>query len=120
MKRLLFAALLLFAAAARAQQGAPELQFDSVPDFFKLPAGMNFGEVPGVAVNSKGRIFVFTRSNSANGPAYGASAAQLLEFGPKGEYIREIGKGCMDGRRRTRCASTKTTTSGRSIKALIW
>ena len=44
---------------------APEIPFDSVPDFFKLPDGMNFGEVPGVAVNSKGHIFVFTRSNSA-------------------------------------------------------
>jgi hypothetical protein len=71
---------------------APEIPFDSVPDFFKLPADMNFGEVPGVAVNSKGHIFVFTRSNSAYGPAYGATAAQLLEFGPKGEYIREVGK----------------------------
>src|SRR5215475_7877161 len=71
---------------------APEIPFDSVPDFFKLPEGMNFGEVPGVAVNSKGHIFVFTRSNSAYGPAYGATAAQLLEFGPKGEFVREIGK----------------------------
>ena len=54
---------------------------------------MNFGEVPGVAVNSKGHVFVFTRSNSAGGPAYAPTAAQLLEFGPKGEFIREIGKG---------------------------
>ena len=36
---------------------------------------------------------MFTRSNSANGPAYGAAAAQLLEFGPKGEFLREVGKG---------------------------
>jgi DNA-binding beta-propeller fold protein YncE len=54
---------------------------------------MNFGEVPGVAVNSKGHVFVFTRSSSGGGPAYGAAAAQLLEFGPKGEFLREIGKG---------------------------
>jgi hypothetical protein len=71
---------------------APAIPFDSVPDFLKLPEGMNFGEVPGVAVNSKGHLFVFTRSNSAYGPAYGATAAQLLEFGPKGEFIREVGK----------------------------
>ena len=71
---------------------APEIPFESVPDFLKLPEGMNFGEVPGVAVNSKGHIFVFTRSNSAYGPAYGATAAQLLEFGPKGAFIREVGK----------------------------
>src|SRR6476659_8530232 len=71
---------------------APEIPFDSVPDFLKLPEGLNFGEVPGVAVNSKGHVFVFTRSNSAYGPAYGPTAAQLLEFGAKGEFIREVGK----------------------------
>jgi sugar lactone lactonase YvrE len=80
-------------AALPAQQAVPELAFDSVPDFFKLPAGTNFGEVSGVAVNSKGHVFVFTRSESAGGPAYAPTAAQLLEFGPKGEFIREIGKG---------------------------
>ena len=90
---LILCALLLAAAPSLAQDTVPEIAFDSVPDFFKLPAGMNFGEVPGVAVNSKGHIFVFTRSNSANGPAYGAAAAQLLEFGSGGEFVREIGKG---------------------------
>jgi hypothetical protein len=93
MKTFLSVLFVLMAPLAYAQQSAPEIQFDSVPDFLKLPPGMNFGEVPGVAVNSKGDIFVFTRSNSAGGPAFGAAAAQLLEFGPKGEYIGEIGKG---------------------------
>jgi hypothetical protein len=80
-------------AAVPAQQAAPALEFESVPDFLKLPAGMNFGEVSGVAVNSKGHVFVFTRSMSASGPAYAPAAAQLLEFGPRGEFVREIGKG---------------------------
>src|SRR5437870_7026685 len=94
MKRCLFTlSVLLLAVPLFAQQSAPDMSFDSVPDFFKLPEGMNFGEVPGVAVNSKGHIFVFTRSNSAFGPAYGPTAAQLLEFGPRGELIREVGKG---------------------------
>src|ERR1700722_4556348 len=83
----------LLAPLSFSQQSVPEIQFDSVPDFLKLPPGMNFGEVPGVAVNSKGHVFVFTRSNSAFGPAYGPAAAQLFEFGPKGEFLREIGKG---------------------------
>jgi hypothetical protein len=41
-------------------------------------------------VNSKGHIFVFSRGNTT-GPAYGAAAAQLLEFGPDGKFVREIG-----------------------------
>jgi hypothetical protein len=89
-----YLAILLFAAlsvAAFAQQPAPQIPFDSAPNFFKLPADVYFGEVSGVAVNSKGHVFVFSRGNTT-GPAYGASAAQLLEFGPDGKYIREIGK----------------------------
>src|ERR1700694_1013460 len=93
MKSLWFAFIVLLAKPIFAQHTVPEIAFDSVADFLKLPPGMNFGEVPGVAVNSKGHVFVFSRSNSAQGPAYGAAAAQLLEFGPKGEYLREIGKG---------------------------
>jgi len=79
-------------ARQQPQTSAPDIQFESVPNFLKLPEGMNFGEVPGVAVDSKGRIYVFSRSGSASGPAYGPVAAQLLEFGPKGEFMREIGK----------------------------
>src|SRR6266536_4611646 len=93
MKTCVFVICVLLAAAPSfAQDTVPQIAFDSVPDFLKLPEGMNFGEVPGVAVNSKGHIFVFTRSNSAYGPAYGATAAQLLEFGSKGEFVREVGK----------------------------
>src|SRR6185369_8245386 len=41
--------------------------------------------------NSKGNIYVLSRGNT-NGPAYAAAAAQLLEFSPSGNFIREIGK----------------------------
>ncbi len=93
MRTYLFGLFVLLAAPSFAQQRPPDIPFDSVADFLKLPAGMNFGEVSGVAVNSRGHVFVFTRSNSAGGPAYAPTASQLLEFGPKGEFIREIGKG---------------------------
>jgi sugar lactone lactonase YvrE len=93
--RLLAAVLtsVILAVPLMAQQSVPEIAFDSVADFPKLPAGMNFGEVPGVAVNSKGHVFVFTRSNSAGGPAYAPTAAQLLEFDQNGNFVREVGKG---------------------------
>src|SRR5882762_4178613 len=93
MRTRLFALFVLLAAPSFAQQSVPDIPFDSVPDFLKLPPGTNFGDVAGVAVNSKGHVFVFTRSNSASGPAYAPTAAQLLEFGPKGEFLREVGKG---------------------------
>jgi len=68
----------------------PEIRYRSVPDFLKLPPDIYFGEVSGVAVNSKGHIFVLSRGNSS-GPAYAASATQLLEFGADGTFLREIG-----------------------------
>ncbi|HEY1214970.1 MAG TPA: peptidyl-alpha-hydroxyglycine alpha-amidating lyase family protein [Bryobacteraceae bacterium] len=80
-----------FTAALFAQQAVPEISFESAPNFLKLPADLYLGEAAGVAVNSKGHIFVFSRGNTT-GPAYGASAAQLLEFDGEGNYIREIGK----------------------------
>src|SRR6266404_2093414 len=93
MKHYLLTLFMLVAASLAAQQNVPEIPFDSVPDFFKLPQGMNFGEVPCVAVDSRGHVYVFTRSNTATGPAFAPAAAQLFEFGPKGEFLREIGKG---------------------------
>ena len=68
----------------------PEIPFDAT-DFLKLPPDMYLGEVAGVAVNREGHVFVFHRG-ATDGPAYGAAAAQLLEFGPDGRFIREIGK----------------------------
>jgi hypothetical protein len=89
MKRSIFVLVFLMAAPLFAQQ-PPEIRFQSVPDFLKLPPDLHLGEATGVAVNSKGHIFVFTRGNTI-GPAYGASAAQLLEFAPDGKFLREIG-----------------------------
>jgi len=86
-------AIFLFAlqSAPLAQNGAPpQIPFESVPNFLRLPPDIYLGEAAGVAVNSKGHVFVFSRGNST-GAAYGAAAAQLLEFGPDGKYIREIG-----------------------------
>src|SRR4030088_3679087 len=84
--------LFLVAASLFAQQSpVPEIRYRSIPDFLKLPPDLYFGEVAGVAVNSKGHVFVFSRGNTT-GPAYGATASQLLEFGPDGKYLREIGK----------------------------
>src|ERR1700723_588864 len=80
------------AVPAWAQESVPQIPFESVPNFLKLPPDMNLGEAAGVAVNSKGNVFVYSRSGSSLGPAYGNAASQLLEFTPDGKFIREIGK----------------------------
>src|SRR5882762_6563051 len=60
------------------------------PALAQLPPDIHLGEAVGVAVNSKGHIFVFSLGNST-GAAYGAGAAQLLQFLPDGRFVREIG-----------------------------
>ena len=87
----LLASILIFMASSLlAQTSAPEIPFDSVPNLLKLPKDLYIGEASGVAVNSKGHIFVYSRGNSS-GPAYAATASQLLEFAADGTFIREIG-----------------------------
>ena len=75
---------------AHAAEDVPQLPYESVPDPLRLPPDLYLGEVSGVALNSKGHIFVLHRGNTT-GPAYGAAAAQLLEFDAVGNYLREIG-----------------------------
>jgi DNA-binding beta-propeller fold protein YncE len=87
---LVWSVLLISVAAFPQQTPAPTIPYRSVPDFLKLPADLYLGEVAGVAVNSKGHVFVFSRGNTT-GPAYTAAAAQLLEFSPDGKFLREIG-----------------------------
>lgn len=64
-------------------QNVPEIPYDTVPNFLKLPPGLYLGEAMGVATNSKGHIFVFTRSANT----------RLFEFDQNGKYVREIGEG---------------------------
>jgi hypothetical protein len=60
-----------------------EIAFESVPNFLKMPPNLYLGEGIGVATNSKGHIFVYTRSQQT----------RLFEFDEKGNYVREIGEG---------------------------
>src|SRR5258708_11625283 len=81
-------ALALCAVPAFAQQKAtaqnvPEIQYTSVPNFLKVPAGETLGEAIGVATNSKGHIFVYHRS----------ATTRLWEVDKSGVFVREIGKG---------------------------
>jgi hypothetical protein len=60
-----------------------QLRYRLVPDFLKLPSNnMYFLEVSGVALNSKGHIFVFQRG-----------AHPLVEFDENGNFVRCMGEG---------------------------
>jgi hypothetical protein len=81
-----------------AQLNVPEIPFDSVPNFLKMPDKMYLGEVPGVATNSKGHVYVYTRTGGTTATLGGSrifthGGSRLFEFDEKGVYVREIGVG---------------------------
>jgi sugar lactone lactonase YvrE len=82
---------LLSVAVMQTGGHAPEIAYDGDPDFLKLPDNVYFGEVAGVAVNSQGHVFAFSRGGTV-GPAFGAAASQLFEFDKNGRFVREIGR----------------------------
>ena len=86
----LFSVVLLATVNANAQS-VPAIRFDATIDFLKLPPDLYLGEVAGVDVNSKGHVFIYSRTGERS-DVHGATAAQLFEFGPDGAFIREIGK----------------------------
>jgi hypothetical protein len=73
----------VFAQAKAKAQNVPEIAYDSVPNFLKFPPNIYLGEGIGVATNSKGHVFVYTRSGDT----------RLFEFDQNGAFVREIGQG---------------------------
>lgn len=78
-----FAVQPLLAQTKAKAENVPELAFTSVPNFFKLPPDLYFGEGIGIATNSKGHVFVYTRSGDT----------RIFEFDQNGTYVREWGQG---------------------------
>src|SRR5579863_745754 len=74
-------------AAAQAQ--TPEIPFDSVINLLKYPDSVTIGEVAGVATNSKGDLFVYTRTGH---PTISHGGSRLYEFDRTGKFVREIGQ----------------------------
>ncbi len=89
MKSFVLASILCLPVGLFAQQQVPQIPIHATADFLKLPPQLYLGEVVGVALNSKGHIFVLSRGNTT-GPAYAAAATHLFEFNADGSYIREI------------------------------
>jgi len=95
---LLLTAAALGAVPAAAQTPVPEIAFDSATNPLALPDDIYLGETAGVATNSKGDIFVYTRTGHPTVSLGGARAfahggSRLFEFDRKGKFVREIGQG---------------------------
>ncbi len=80
---IVLASLPLHAQSKAKAENVPEIPYDSVPNFLKLPPHLYLGEGIGVATNSKGHVFVYTRS----------ADTRLFEFDRTGAFVREIGQG---------------------------
>src|SRR5579864_495782 len=84
MKYFAFLALFFLAISLPAQEvpKAPEIPFRVVTDFLKIPSDMIMAEAVGVAINSKGHIFILNRGNHP-----------LLEFTNEGDFVGSFGEG---------------------------
>src|SRR5947207_8409118 len=72
----------LLAQSKAKVQNVPEIPYDSVPNALKLPDNLYLGEGIGIATNSKGHVYVYTRS----------AATRLFEFDQNGTFVKEIGQ----------------------------
>src|SRR5215213_9453833 len=94
-QRLLLTLLTLAGSAGlEAQLSIPEIPYDAI-DPIKLPDNLYLGEAVGVATNSKGNIFVYTRTGNPAATlgtrrTFARNAARLFEFDPSGKFVREI------------------------------
>src|SRR5262249_38696100 len=93
----LFTAAVLAPNRMSAQSGAPTMNFDSVNPV-TLPDDVYFGEVGGVATNSRGDIFVYARTGHptmslASARPFVHGGSRLFQFDRTGKFTREIGQG---------------------------
>src|SRR6267143_6012816 len=101
MNRIIQIAVGLLALAAvplGAQLVVPELVYDVQIEPLKLPGNLNFGEVAGVATNSRGDVFVYTRTghptlSMATARPFAHGGSRLFQFDRTGKFTREIGQG---------------------------
>src|SRR5918992_6011511 len=73
----------LVAQTKATAENVPIIPHTSVPNFFKLPPDLYFGEGIGIATNSKGHVFVYHRSGDT----------RLFEFDGNGNFVKEWGVG---------------------------
>ena len=93
----LVSAALAFGVALAAQTTVQEIAFDSNADVLKTPPDIYVGEVGGVGQNSKGQIFVYTRTGHpygtlADNRTFQRGGSRLFQFDRSGKFERELGQ----------------------------
>jgi DNA-binding beta-propeller fold protein YncE len=92
------AAAAVAAGVTLAAQSAPDLAYDANADGLQLPQGTYLGEVAGVATNSRGHLFVYTRTGHAvatlgDERTFYHGGSRLFQFDQSGKFVKEIGQG---------------------------
>jgi DNA-binding beta-propeller fold protein YncE len=97
MKRALYGLMVasVVAGVTLTAQSVGEIKYQAVADALSLPA---YGEVAGVATNSKGHVFVYARTGHpvatlGDERTFYHGNARLFEFDPNGKFVKEIGHG---------------------------
>jgi DNA-binding beta-propeller fold protein YncE len=91
------AVLLALGGPFGAQSVVSEIPFDAVADFLKTPSDIYVGEVAGVGANSKGQIFVYTRTGHpyatlGDNRTFMHGGSRLFQFDQTGKFVRELGQ----------------------------
>jgi len=97
MRGLLTGVILFAGMQALTQAQTPEIAFDSAANLLKFPDSVTIGEVAGVATNSKGDLFVYTRTGHptisiGTSRPFEHGGSRLYEFDRTGKFLREIGQ----------------------------
>ena len=111
------------ASLVGAQGAVPELAFDTNADLLRTPNDVFVGEVGGVGANSKGQIFVYTRTGHPYGTlgdnrTFYRNGSQAVPVRSRRQVRARVGPGRLRLQRaRSACASIRRTTSGPSTRA---
>jgi hypothetical protein len=76
-------------------QSVPEINYDANADLISLPS---YGEVAGVATNSRGNVFVYARTGHpvatlGDERTFYHGGSRLFQFDQNGKFVKEIGQG---------------------------
>src|SRR6202790_4694306 len=94
----LLAATVFAAIPLSAQNAAPLINFDSAPSPLMLPVDVYLGEVGGVATNSRGDIFVYTRTghptlSMGTARPFAHNGSRPIQLAPQRRFTPETAPG---------------------------